>query len=72
VEEASYEVSLARSIATSNYGVTVVAHKDFVRMNAAGLVDFETKKLNSGQQLEISENPDCPTGSYWDKATFIS
>lgn len=69
--ELSYEKELASRIEKSNFEKTVIAHKDFVKLNAAGLVDFETKALKSGQQLVISENPESPTGSYWDEKTFI-
>jgi hypothetical protein len=66
VAELSYEEELAARIAKSNFSVTKVAHSDYVRMNAKGLIDFETKKLKTGHQLVIDERPDAPTGTYWE------
>lgn len=63
----SYEADLASKIKNSGHAKVLVAHKDFVKMNAAGLIDWENKKLKgTGQQLVIDDNPDCPLGTYWE------
>jgi hypothetical protein len=67
--ELSYAKELAARIAKSKesgFNKVKVAHADFVKMNAEGLIDFETRVLiQSGQQLVINDAPDCATGTYW-------
>jgi hypothetical protein len=67
--ELSYAKELAARIAKSKesgFNKVKVAHADFVKMNAEGLIDFESRILiQSGQQLVIDDAPNCATGTYW-------